>query len=252
MRRKTSFTLIELLVVVAIIAVLVAMLLPALGSAREMARRSVCANNLRSQGAGFHMYAMSYNDYLCRNYSYGLWTGFELNMIDAANNYKVYPMNHGLLYGEGYLKDPEVFNCPSAKANGGVYFDSDTKGASGGANLFWGTHPGLQTVTRSSYYYWLREKFGQLGGAVYTYKKITGFESPTTAILADQPYVKDWVAHKAQNNVYAFNVLYLDGGVNCWRDSQYIWRSRLTGLPPSEYLWQGGWDPVWASFDAKR
>ena len=53
----TGFTLIELLVVIGIIAVLAAVLLPALGRARESSRRAVCANNLRQFGLIFKMYA---------------------------------------------------------------------------------------------------------------------------------------------------------------------------------------------------
>ncbi|MCM8820408.1 MAG: type II secretion system GspH family protein [Candidatus Omnitrophica bacterium] len=61
--RKMGFTLIELLVVVAIIAILAAMLLPALSQARERARASRCLNNLKQLGTAFYLYLDNYNEY---------------------------------------------------------------------------------------------------------------------------------------------------------------------------------------------
>ena len=62
--KKNGFTLIELLVVVAIIAILAAMLLPALSKARERARQAVCMGNLKQIGTAFMMYTQDNDDYL--------------------------------------------------------------------------------------------------------------------------------------------------------------------------------------------
>ena len=67
---KACFTLIELLVVIAIIAILAAMLLPALSSAREQAKLSSCGNILRQTMLAMHSYADAHNEFL----PYSAWS----------------------------------------------------------------------------------------------------------------------------------------------------------------------------------
>ncbi|WP_197447104.1 DUF1559 domain-containing protein [Tautonia plasticadhaerens] len=86
-RDRRGFTLIELLVVIAIIGVLIALLLPAVQSAREAARRAQCTNNLKQVGLGMHNYHDTHQVFPSGTNSccWGTWILFTLPYVEQQN-----------------------------------------------------------------------------------------------------------------------------------------------------------------------
>jgi prepilin-type N-terminal cleavage/methylation domain-containing protein/prepilin-type processing-associated H-X9-DG protein len=112
-RRLRAFTLVELLVVIGIIAVLIAMLLPALNAAREQSRRTVCLSNLRQLGIYLKLYGAQNKDVL----PIGHIQQKQFNYVVFFHQVGGAKWDHGmmsLLYLDGLLKDGgQAFYCPS-------------------------------------------------------------------------------------------------------------------------------------------
>jgi len=109
---KRGFTLIELLVVIAIIAILAAILFPVFAKAREKARTTSCLSNMKQIGNAVMMYTQDCDEMMPFAGCYGCnGTG------DSANSPTCLP--HGKIYP--YVKNPQVFDCPSAQMAVAVY-----------------------------------------------------------------------------------------------------------------------------------
>ena len=109
---KKAFTLIELLVVIAIIAILAALLMPALQRAREEANKTACRNNVHNVGIAFN---------LLLNDSKGVWPGWVSDWVETQAWWQAIKEARSTngdfayqLINKGYMDDVKLYDCPTS------------------------------------------------------------------------------------------------------------------------------------------
>jgi prepilin-type N-terminal cleavage/methylation domain-containing protein len=206
MHRK-GFTLIELLIVVAIIALLLAILLPSLGEAKARARRTTCASNLRQIGVAIYNYWTEWNGRvpwvwspMTNNYFGSDAQAVPDEQIDPFDRDPNSPWRDSLpnvLMPLHMGKDPNVFVCPSAvngwpRASHSAYRYTYRPAAI--------NQPNGQETTEGSYF---REHFGFLDGRMLWRFRIelTGHPIHDTQqiVFSRATYVRDLVQMRNPN-----------------------------------------------------
>ncbi len=115
MRNRHAFTLIELLVVIAVIALLMAILTPALGKGRDQAKKVVCNGHMKGLGVSLRMYVDDYDGKTHNSPNYGLWD----NAYEGTRSViKFGPNDDNAYWGIAYYPyapNKKTFRCPAAK-----------------------------------------------------------------------------------------------------------------------------------------
>jgi prepilin-type N-terminal cleavage/methylation domain-containing protein/prepilin-type processing-associated H-X9-DG protein len=182
--RRRAFTLVELLVVIGIIAILIGILLPVLGQARERARRIACLSNMRQLAIAWTMYA---------NVNKGLIPSADTNGQGwAADGNLDNDIRRGSLYQ--WIPNPETYRCPNDHnaLNARSYSVNDTVSPTG----MFGTRR-IGQVRRASEVFVFIEEFDPRG------YNLNSFVLPPTG--------DSWVDYPAVWHNHGVNLSFADG-----------------------------------------
>jgi prepilin-type N-terminal cleavage/methylation domain-containing protein/prepilin-type processing-associated H-X9-DG protein len=173
MRRNRGFTLIELLVVVAIIALLLSILLPTLGRAREQAKRAKCASRLKNVVTAMYMYGSENRDQL------PLHRGTEPNyvLVKASPTYIPEPAGQWHL-GEKLM--PYMKLDPPQRNSSGAFDETSLERSIKDSRMFYCPNTGLPETAGPSYPTWHQPS---VSGSFMDFAQFWNFVGPQAIVL---------------------------------------------------------------------
>jgi len=230
MRTKNNaraFTLIELLVVIAIIALLLSVLLPGLGRAKEYSKQVTCGARLKQIGVGLKMYSDAFNGSMPDDYCVSNTKNRERHTFIAYRDDERYasgklkPFRLAYLYELDYVDVPELFYCPGNRRTEApeYIYDNYTNPTE------WGTLPQAFNVNtdnewvRVGYTYFPTESNARIDPGTFAPEPARKYArlNAGICIMSDLIHNLDAISHQ-HNKRYTLNRLFSDSHVSACSD----------------------------------